>query len=390
MSGRKVEMLWDCKYCDHTGILGRHRTCPNCGKTRGDTVKFYLPDNPESKVLSKEESDKISNKADWYCDYCDALNKAEDSICHACGSARSESKKDYFDLRKDDEIREQKKDAQLREAQRAIESVECFLKDDANHKRNKLSSNDYDDNDEVEKTINSSGQNNGLFKKIIFGLVALLAVFGVVCLFKPTTNDVSVIDKSWERNISIEESKWVEESGWTLPGDAKLLHSAREIKTYEKVFDHYETKTVQKSRQVQDGYDVSYTYKDLGNGYAEQVEHKTPRYKTEYYTETEEVPVYRDEPVYATKYYYEIERWFKVRSVDTNGKDDEPYWGKVILGDKEREGHKMEDYDITVVIKDKEKEFDLDLSEWEQIEINDEIKIKTNLFGMCEIVEFDE
>ena len=60
---------------------------------------------------------------------------------------------------------------------------------------------------------------------------------------------------------------------------------------YESVLDHYESVEVQRSRQVYDHDE--YTYVDNGDGTYREVSH--PVYRTEYYTETEQRPVYRQE-----------------------------------------------------------------------------------------------
>ena len=81
-----------------------------------------------------------------------------------------------------------------------------------------------------------------------------------------------------------------------------------------------------------------------GNGSFDQIEHKTPKYKTEYYQETYQDPVYRSEPVYDTKYYYQIKRWRECDRVKTSGSDRSPYFGDVDLAQGQRQGDKIERY----------------------------------------------
>ena len=110
---------------------------------------------------------------------------------------------------------------------------------------------------------------------------------------------------------------------------------------------HYKTVTEQKSRQVLDHYDTSYSYSDNGNGTFKQHENRTPVYHTEYYTESNQEPVYRQDPVFQTKYYYEIERWVDKDSYESSGTDKSPYWNETYLPladnerDEERSGHIM-------------------------------------------------
>lgn len=58
---------------------------------------------------------------------------------------------------------------------------------------------------------------------------------------------------------------------------------------------------------------------DMGNGYFEEETISTPVYETYYETEEYQEPIYRDEPVYAMKYYYDIDRYVYERSVNTSG-----------------------------------------------------------------------
>ena len=60
----------------------------------------------------------------------------------------------------------------------------------------------------------------------------------------------------------------------------------------KSVFDHYESREVQRSRQVVDHYETYYTYEDNGEGGFIEVAHERPVYRTEYYTETVQEPVY--------------------------------------------------------------------------------------------------
>lgn len=174
-----------------------------------------------------------------------------------------------------------------------------------------------------------------------------------------------------------------------MPAGGRLLYTNSEIRTYKQVLDHYETKTRQVPHQVLDGYTT--TYSNNGNGTF--TEHRTPRYRTEYRTETYQDPVYRQEPVYDTKYYYNIDRWVKTRSVKTSGTTDEPYWGTVELKSKERQGSKTESYNVTVSVvkgngKNKEYTYCSDFDEWKRYEIDSDVKI-TVVAGMVTEMEVE-
>lgn len=142
---------------------------------------------------------------------------------------------------------------------------------------------------------------------------------------------------------------------------------------------------VQKSRQVFDGYDTYYSYHDNGNGSFEEVEHQTPRYRTEYYTETEQRPVYRDDPVYQTKYYYTIWRWVYNRTETASGINNEPYWPEYTLAEKERVGEQTKDYSVKGMVKNKEKTYSCSEEIWNILTINKTFQIKTSVGVITEI-----
>lgn len=56
--GKIVVGRWDCSYCGTKGIRGSERECPNCGRPRGEDVKFYV-DDPKDYVPEDEAKAKI-------------------------------------------------------------------------------------------------------------------------------------------------------------------------------------------------------------------------------------------------------------------------------------------------------------------------------------------
>ena len=174
-----------------------------------------------------------------------------------------------------------------------------------------------------------------------------------------------------------------------MPSKARLHYTREEIHHYKDVLDHYETVTERKSKQVISGYEeVVVGHKDLGNGYFEEITDSRPIYETEYYTETREEPVYRQEPVYQTKYYYEIDKWFFERKVETTGKDKNPYWGEVVLAEKEREGSRSETYYVTAINKkEEEKKYKLDYNLWTDVNVEDVLNVKVHITGEIDILD---
>ena len=218
---------------------------------------------------------------------------------------------------------------------------------------------------------------SGIFSFIKNNAISILPVMIFLCcagvFFYPHKETVTVTGFEWARNISIEDLRTVQESGWSVPSGGRVYKEQTELKTYVAVIDHYETKTETKSRQVIDHYDTAYSYSDNGNGTFTEHTKQVPVYKTEYYEETHQEPVYRQDPVYATKYYYDIDKWFDSgRDYPSSGTDQNPYWNTdYTLAEKERDTDRTEKY---TVFYDNGKSDDLKLDDWLNRNVGDQYK----------------
>ena len=106
-----------------------------------------------------------------------------------------------------------------------------------------------------------------------------------------------------------------------MPSGARLKYEKNEIYDYEKVVDHYEIKTKQVEKTRISRYETYVTgYKDLGNGYFEEITDERPVYETYYESEEYKEPIYRQEPIYKTKYYYEFDKWLYERTATKHEK----------------------------------------------------------------------
>lgn len=318
---------WDCPYCKNKGISGIEKRCPACGHSQDAGTKFYMKEQKE--YVADDKAANYGKGADWTCSYCGSLNRFDAEVCVGCGAAREESSGDYFEnVKKQEEKAAKKEEAKKPQPQ----------------------------------------QTGGLMKRlpIIIGLAVLIAIIAFAC--RPKNYAATVTEKAWDRIIDTEVYKTVSESDWEVPDGGRVTDEKEEIHHYDQVLDHYETVTVEKSRQVQDGYDTHTEYKDNGDGTFTENTVETPRYKTEYYTEEEERPVYKDVPRYQTKYYYDIERWVPDRQLETSGGDDEPYWDDTELEENEREAGRKEVYTATFVTN-KDKTYSAELSEelWDSL-----------------------
>ena len=337
--GKIVVGCWDCDYCGADRISGEIKICPHCGKPRGKDITFYMA-GPKNYVT---DPDKINKNPDWLCPYCNTLNPDDNKFCSACGAAREESEANYFENKE--------KEKERKEQQEALKPKE-------------------------QDTSSRSAARSRL--PLFIGLFAALAL--LVFLLMPKTKGLHVDAKSWERSVKVERYQEVQDSSWDLPDGAWNISSREEVYTYNHILDHYETRTREVSEQVLDGYDTEVEYRDLGNGYYEEIEHQVPRYRTEYHTETYEEPVYVDVPVFAKKYYYSIMKWLYDRDEVTSGTDTEPYYAELTLADTERESGRSEQY--WILSGDKRYRISYDL--WQQIKTGSDIKATV---GGGEIIE---
>lgn len=221
----------------------------------------------------------------------------------------------------------------------------------------------------------------GIFAVIIFGMMSCLA---------PKVKNVTIDDFDWERTIDIEEIITHSESDWQLPDDARLQYTKNEIKSYEQVIDHYEKVTETKTRRVIDHYEDEVSHVDLGNGYFEEENQECSCIQRWNLYRNTDKPVYRQEPVYATKYYYEIDRWTVVDTAKNSGRDQNPAWPEPKLKDNQRTGTKDEHYFVTATYEKKEgktetERYEMDFSEWKKLKKGEKTDLKIDAAGFAEI-----
>ena len=348
--GKIIIGCWDCQYCGTTRISGEIRECPNCGRARDKDVRFYMAD-PENYA---KDQDAASREADWLCPYCDCLNPAAATTCSSCGALRDGSTQDYFQ-NKDKQEKEQK--------EAASQNVEASAP-----------------KPQMSTVSKAPGSRTRTF--IILAVIAAVIAL-IIFLLLPKKKGIEIVSTNWERSVEVQIYTEFEENGWDLPQGAYNVTSREEIYGHEKVLDHYETRTRQVAEQVLDGYDTNITYNDLGNGRFEQIENQVPRYRTEYRTETYEEPIYRDEPVYATRYYYLIMRWVTDHYETTSGENDEPYFADVPVSSTCREGMKTEAYWI---VDTKGDTYTVDYNIWKDLEAGQKINAKVQFGHITELV----
>ncbi len=388
--GRILIGAWDCKYCNKKAIPGNVRECPGCGNPRGEDVKFYLP----SDAKPVKDETKVSREPDWLCSYCNTFNPFEEENCISCGHAREDSDIDYFQHHKMNSLKRHHEETNSIHAE---DDGEFFSSDEYDKERISLEDS-CEDNQHIESSNKGKSKIEEIKDLISVGcdklskiskakiLICLatiaVVIFSIIAIAVPRTETMQVERVIWEYSMDIERYQTVNESDWFLPNNARLQRTATEIHHYESVIDHYQTKSRQVSEQVIVGYEEEVVgYRDLGNGYFEEITSQKPIYETRYKTEYYEEPVYRQEPVYKTKYYYEIEKWLYVRTEYSEGFDKNTYWPEVELEENERVSNKDSKYFVQVTNEDQKSEkISVKYDEWCEIEEGDEVTVKKWIF----------
>jgi hypothetical protein len=339
---------WDCPTCGHKGNLGNLTHCVNCASPRSPNVQFYLLDE-EEEVKDKHKIAEALAGVDWECEYCGAENKASSTSCKSCGNPR---------------------DAKERTRQTKVQY-------DTRTNPEEPSINQLPKKEEIRK--------NNLWKWVFVLVLAGLAYYFLM----PQKASLEIVKFSWNREIKLENFKWLEEDAWTLPSQAQLISKRKEVYQINKVVIGYQTKT--RTVQVQSGTKkVKVGTRDLGNGYFEDVYENQPVYKNK--KESYQDPIYKDVPVYETRYRYKIQRWVSVNPLKAEGENQQPYDPKRNFPDPEnwRKGDKKELY--WVYVKDEKGEIHKLITNylrWQQLSIGQKMPLKRNRSGLYFDIEDD-
>jgi hypothetical protein len=325
-----------------------------------------------------DESDISSKEPDWVCPYCDGYNAASVNVCSKCGAERETSDLNYFDM-------EQKREEKIRQIKHVDADTPADDADDEVGEECDTDSYTEDNNNFSFHSIKTFFKNGWKDISIAAACIAIIAT--VIFLSIPQNVKFTPQDFAWEREIGIEHIETFHESNWNLPGEARLSYTKQEISHYNNVLDHYETKTRQVAKQQLKGYETYVTgYRDLGNGRFEEITAQRPIYETVYETETYQDPVYRQEPVYATKYYYDIDRWTEYRQVSDKDNGKNPKWPEVQLNDGDREGTKREKYTVSgITEKNESASYTAPLELWEKLQSGSAVTLKISSDEIIEI-----
>lgn len=352
--GKLVMGYWDCPYCSTKHIEGTKRECPSCGKPRGQEVKFYMDG---VRYLSAEESQTKGKGADWLCDHCGNYNSALNTRCSSCGAERGAKDKGYFDVRKEQ---------------------------DARNARNASGTGTVAGGQNSGQGNRKRGHSFGALKIVLIGMIVIAAIIGLTAIITmPKKRTVTVKDMTWKTSVDVEKYILCDEDDWELPEGATLKTTKQEV-------HHTEQEYVGEREETYDSYEVigshvEYSYEDNGDGTFSEVANDVDDYG--YVTRTRSVPVYRDKPIYNTKYYYTIWRWKYDRTETAEGGGKIPEYPDPQLTDKERLGEKSVEYEVTCEVKDKEKTYKVEKSIYDKLDIGETYKVKADSEEIVSIIE---
>jgi hypothetical protein len=381
-----IEGYWDCHSCGTKGIKGRYQECPHCGAARdGDTV-FYLK---EETTISDEVASGVSQNPDWFCSFCESLNSDDAIYCTNCGSSKVNSELNYFQLQDKQKL---KKSNRVRHKLKnkanviGILIVICMGMFYINLARAIV--RDTKPATATKQTIATTTK-----QTTATTTNSTQAVAKTVTTKQPQELTVLITGINWKIGTNIQRANYVKDSGWSLPTDARLEYTKEEIADYEKVIAGYDTKTRIVHEKVKVGTE---TYKkgkpkDMGNGYFKQETGVRDVTKDETKQETYKEKIYKDVPIYKTKYYYSIARWQNLRTEYVEGNTKEVNWGKVKLEADEREGDKKQYYNIygTIMVNGQSEEvrYELDYADWLKVNVGETVHIRIDSLGKTEIIE---
>ncbi|MBP7774471.1 hypothetical protein KA078_01635 [Candidatus Woesebacteria bacterium] len=304
---------WDCPNCK-TAVLGIQNHCPNCGAEC--TGLYYLPAG-EPKTTAAQVQEIIQSGPSWQCEHCGSTNYGNAGFCVDCGAEKGSSQS--YRVIEYDTGSTPRSSAEAEDPLPSSSSAAHVPAFQSAYGTSRQSAETY------SRPSASRLKTPALIAAAVLGLIAIAAI--LVLLFKPYDVGSTVDRFEWSRTIYVDQYRTIREEAWEVPPAGRQVASRSKEHHTVRVFDHNE----RKSRQVVSGsepYDCGTV--SNGNGTFSDRTCSRPTYETEYYDE----PVYREDPVYATWYTYDIDRWVPSRTVDTAGQtrtNPAPHWGELLL-----------------------------------------------------------
>ena len=353
---------WDCPACGTKRIPGwkNGRTVERCLACGSPCTKKWYLDDRNMVIGNPEEVKKATSKRAWTCGHCSHVNDGEDTSCDGCGNPRSAESGDSEVILKEYSLEEtpteesqviEQKDTRYGKSPRQPVPVSRKLK----------------------KT--SKKRNLGWIAPTVttFAGVCYLVIGLFVTLFFNKKVPVSASGFRWERKMSIEHFGPVSYNSWDYPpSGAYNITQQEEIHHYDKIYEGQECHTESRSY-------VCGTV-DNGNGTF------SDKYCDENVTVCEDK--YREEPVYETKYYYDIDEWSHHHWISAKGFSKQTWYPKDSLTETRptlwREGSIEGVYFLTVKeASGSTHEEEIDWEQWEPLQQGDSlVGLRNRIWGI--------
>lgn len=206
------------------------------------------------------------------------------------------------------------------------------------------------------------------YKYICFIFVIFISFSFVGCNnSKDFSGTTTIVDLEWEAVAEIQEWKTCEESGWEIPESATVYKEQKEIKSYKIV-----------------GYKTKYRTEE----YQEKIGYYLPTWRPKYETRTRQVPYQESikEPVYATKYYYTIDKWVHSKNVIIDSGNDTNYeYQEYACKDNEKVNSIKYDYWVKFDLDGRNISYTVSKEVWETLKVGQEVPVFKNEFGAVHI-----
>jgi hypothetical protein len=311
------EMFWDCPACDRTKNLGVTHAYGPGGGHRQPAERRYFPSPAQRRAVSPPNSGR-----QVACDHCEVSNNPSHAHCQACGArlvgAEPVPLRPSIPEHQGESGVQARRQSAHRGTPRSVPTGSRGPAADAERVAANLRRLTADRSDEPV-TLSEFGISRGMgwspqdWAVALIGAALVLLVLLVVFWKKDIA--IEVQGHTWNRTVAVERFKSVHDSAWcsSKPSDAYNVSRRRELHHTNHVPDGQTCRTVSGSESCRNV--------DNGNGSGSTVCTRTPDRNV---CETR----YRDDPVYADKCYFDVDRWRHQRDAVASGSRllPEPSW----------------------------------------------------------------
>jgi hypothetical protein len=357
-----------------TANLGRNLNCSSCGVKRSEDVEFFLEDDA-SAITDEDLLKQGSAGADWICQYCGSNSREFEARCSSCGNNRSAE------------------DKQLTQETRSVDGGSSGEWSEAAQKSAHLAA------ETGQENFQTGAPGKSFFKGRVFKLglfflsVAVPVIFllsGMLVYMAAATYpaEIEVTGLEWTRSIAIEEYRTVTETAWEgeVPREARVQSSELALHHTDRIPDGTRQVTENYTEQVSDGTERYVCgRKNKKNGYFEDEYCTRTKYKTVTKTRNRTETIYKDIPIYKTRFSYLIDKWVPAGEKTTSGTNFEPHWPAVDVDNtRRREGRRTETYNLLCKElggDNKLHKIKVSPEDWPRFQAAERLHGKTDFFG---------